>query len=49
MSDWGTVEESAAVVQAEDVGGLYKHGDSGMNDRTQVRNIRRQDLVIECT
>jgi len=49
VSDWGTVEENAAVVPAEYVGGLYKYGDSGMNDRAKVRNIRRQDLVTECT
>ena len=46
MSDWGTAEENAAVGQGEDVGGLHKYGDSGMNDRTKVRKIRRQDLVI---
>ena len=37
------------MVPEEYVGGLYKYGDSGINDRAKVRNIRRQDLVTECT
>lgn len=36
------------MVQVEEVGGLHKDGGSGMNDRTKGKNIRRQDLVIEC-
>lgn len=36
------------MVQVEEVGCLHKDGGSGMNDRTKVKNIRRQDLVIEC-